>query len=218
MYSEAITVEQVDITTAPWQPVIQANAACREEVIAVVTMGFSTDPIARWVYRRASDYFKHFPGFVRAFGGRAIDAGSADTTGDVTGAALWLPPGVKPDEEALVQLVEMTVEGKTRHDLFAMFDQMAASHPVEPHWYLPMIAVDTFSQNCGIGSLLMNHAVARCDGAGMPAYLESSNPRNIPLYRRFGFEVVGEIQSGDSPPMYPMLRPANAGAAPETIS
>ena len=28
------------------------------------------------------------------------------------------------------------------------------------------------------------------------AYLESSNPRNIPLYERHGFEALGEIQVG----------------------
>ncbi|MCA1748539.1 MAG: hypothetical protein LC634_03060 [Sphingomonadales bacterium] len=44
-----------------------------------------------------------------------------------------------------------------------------------------------------------------------PAYLESSNPRNISLYLRHGFEIVGEIQHGSSPVMTPMLRPARAG-------
>ena len=39
------------------------------------------------------------------------------------------------------------------------------------------------------------------------AYLESSNPLNVPLYERFGFEVIAEIQAGDSPAIWPMLRP-----------
>lgn len=44
---------------------------------------------------------------------------------------------------------------------------------------------------------------------GAVAYLESSNPLNVPLYERFGFEVIAEIQTGDSPTIWPMLRPAN---------
>jgi ribosomal protein S18 acetylase RimI-like enzyme len=52
----------------------------------------------------------------------------------------------------------------------------------------------------------MRHAVARCDQEGLPAYLESSNPRNISLYRRHGFEVMGEIQIGAAPIVTPMLR------------
>jgi hypothetical protein len=39
----------------------------------------------------------------------------------------------------------------------------------------------------------------------VPAYLESTNPRNIPLYRRHGFEPTGAIRSGSSPTLVPML-------------
>jgi hypothetical protein len=35
---------------------------------------------------------------------------------------------------------------------------------------------------------------------------ESTNPRNVPLYERHGFERLGTIQSGSSPPLFPMLR------------
>jgi hypothetical protein len=38
------------------------------------------------------------------------------------------------------------------------------------------------------------------------AYLESTNPKNIPLYERHGFEVLGTIQVGTSPAVCPMLR------------
>ena len=44
------------------------------------------------------------------------------------------------------------------------------------------------------------------DEDGTPAYLESSNPVNISLYQRHGFEVLGTIQVGTSPPITPMLR------------
>ena len=51
-------------------------------------------------------------------------------------------------------------------------------------------------------------ALATVDADGMPAYLESTNPRNVPLYERFGFRVTAEIQAGSSPPMHAMWRPA----------
>jgi ribosomal protein S18 acetylase RimI-like enzyme len=48
----------------------------------------------------------------------------------------------------------------------------------------------------------------RCDREHLPAYLESSNPANIGLYQRHGFEITGTIQAESSPPVTPMLRAA----------
>src|SRR5437868_3620424 len=38
------------------------------------------------------------------------------------------------------------------------------------------------------------------DAAGMPAYLEASNPANVPLYERYGFRVAGAFDLPDSGP------------------
>jgi hypothetical protein len=41
-----------------------------------------------------------------------------------------------------------------------------------------------------------------------PAYLESSNLRNVPLYQRFGFDAIEEISlPEDGPTLWTMLRP-----------
>ncbi len=91
-------------------------------------------------------------------------------------------------------------------DLLATFEKMEQWHPKEPHWYLPLIGVEPNAQGNGLGGALMRHALARCDQEGALAYLESSNPRNISLYERHGFEVMGEIQLGAGPLVTPMLR------------
>ena len=62
----------------------------------------------------------------------------------------------------------------------------------------------------------MASAFADCDRAGLPAYLESTNPRNMTLNQRHGFKAIGQIQVGTSPPMVPMLPPgASSGVAVE---
>lgn len=68
-----------------------------------------------------------------------------------------------------------------------ILEQMGQFHPEEPHWYLPTLGVDPIFQNCGQGSALLRKALKQCDEDGLTAYLESSNPRNIPLYERHGF-------------------------------
>jgi ribosomal protein S18 acetylase RimI-like enzyme len=146
------------------------------------------------------------PSFTRAFGGGAFVHNGAYCTDDYAGAALWLRPNAHPDEQALGDVLERTVSASIRGDLFKVFEQMAKYHPAEPHWYLPLIGVDPAHQGKGYGSALMTYALQQCDRDHAPAYLESTNPRNISLYRRHGFEVLGTIQVGGSPPLVPMLR------------
>ena len=44
----------------------------------------------------------------------------------------------------------------------------------------------------------------------MPAYLEATSRRSVPLYQRHGFEILGTVQINDtSPAITPMLRKPN---------
>jgi ribosomal protein S18 acetylase RimI-like enzyme len=208
MDSAAARVETAGRTEGPPAlPVKAATAADAERVTAVLTLAFSADPAVRWVYPDLQQYWSCWPDFVRAFGGRAFDHGTAEHTDGYAGAALWLPPGVHPDDDALVALLQRSVTEHDQEEVFAVLEQMGHFHPSEPHWYLAILGVDPHWQGRGHGSALLRHALARCDRDHAPAYLESSNPRNNPLYERHGFEVLGTIQVGASPPIWPMVRP-----------
>ncbi|WP_242107198.1 GNAT family N-acetyltransferase [Luteimonas aquatica] len=183
-----------------------ATTSDEDSVIALVVLAFGTDPAARWTWPDPRQYLQHFPDFIRALGGNAFAHRSAYHIDGYAGAALWLPPGIAPDEDRLVALLQRTGSASVQEDLLAVFEHMGRYHPEEPHWYLPFIGVDPLQQGKGQGGALMRHALVRCDQDHMPAYLESSNPKNIPLYRRYGFELLGTIQAGGSPPIFPMLR------------
>jgi len=177
-----------------------------DQAIGTVVLAFSADPVARWFYPDPHQYLLHLPSFVRAFAGKAFEHNSAYYVDGYLGAALWLPPDIHPDEDALVALLQRTIPEENQQEIFAFIEQMDSSHPSESHWYLPMIGVDPAKQGNGYGSALLKHALERCDGEGKLAYLESSSPKSIPLYQRHGFELLGTIQVGKSPPLFPMLR------------
>lgn len=179
-----------------------------EQAVAVIVLAFSTDPAARWTYPDPKQYLAHFPAIVRAFGGKALAHGTGHHASGFAGAALWLAPGIQPDEEAVGAVLRRSVPAGRQEAVFGVFEQMARYHPREPHWYLPLIGVDPVHQRKGHGSALLHHALRRCDRDRAPAYLESTNPANIPLYERHGFEVLATIQVGSSPPIFPMLRAA----------
>jgi ribosomal protein S18 acetylase RimI-like enzyme len=193
-------------------PVIRsASAADEAGVISVITLAFGGDPMARWSMRDPARFLAAMPDVVRAFGGAGFAHDSVYCTEGCTAAAMWLPPGVGPDSERLGELITGAAPPEIMPDLERVFAEMERFHPSEPHWYLPLIGVDPASQGQGLGSALMRHALQRVDADGMPAYLESSNPRNIPLYQRHGFEILGTIQVGSSPQLVPMRRPPRAG-------
>jgi len=177
-----------------------------DQAVSTVVLAFSTDPAARWLYPDPQQYAVNFPSFVRIFGGKAFEQGSAYSVDGFLGAALWLPPGVHPDAEALAALIQRSVSEDKLEEVLAVFEQMDSYHPTEPHWYLPLIGVHPAQQGRGYGSALMEHALIQCDRDKKLAYLESSNPRNITLHERHGFELLGTIQVGLSPPISPMLR------------
>ena len=195
---------QERITTA-W-PVKTAKASEVERVVSVLVRAFRADPALRWCYPGAAQYRAHFPDFVRAFAGRAFEHGTAYGVNDYAGAALWLPPGVHPDDDALTALIERTVPPQDQEEVFAVFEQMAAYHPSEPHWYLALIGVEPALRGKGYGSALLEPVLSACDRDRIPAYLESSNPTNVPFYERHGFALLGTVQVGASPPIFPMVR------------
>jgi len=186
--------------------IITVTAADAERIIAVLTLAFGTDPGVRWTYPDPQQYLRHFPSLVQVFGGKAFTHGSAYTVDGYAGAALWLPPGISPDDDAMDTLLQRTVPAPVYTDLLAVFAQVRPYLPQEPYWYLPLIGVDPFHQGKGVGTALMHHALLACDRYHTPAYLESTNPQNIPLYERHRFVVLGTIQVGTSPTIFPMLR------------
>jgi ribosomal protein S18 acetylase RimI-like enzyme len=176
-------------------------------VLNTITLAFAADPPSRWLYPDDGDYLGHFPAFIKALGGAALYGGTAFATEGFSGTALWLAPDLSPDEEALMRVVE-TIAPDRRADMGAVIEQMERYHPSEPHWYLPFIAVRPSHQGRGLGGTLLRRGLCEADAAELPAYLESTNPRNQPLYERHGFEAIGEIRVGTCPPIVPMLRKA----------
>src|SRR5688572_11316436 len=97
----------------------------RERAIAVVNAAFRNDPISRWVYPDDAAYEAAFSRIISAMSGRAFDHGSAYATGDLGGVALWLPPGVESDGEAMGAVMEETVDPALMDDLAGFSEVMA---------------------------------------------------------------------------------------------
>lgn len=182
----------------------------KARLMQTIVLGFSADPMARWATPDPAVYLDRRDEFFDAFGGAAFDHRTAFVADDGAAVATWLPPGVDADSERMEAIMADQTPEHRKEEMAEFFAKMEASRLKEPHWYLPLIAADPARQGQGLGTALMEVAIAHIDEDGRPAYLDSSNPRNVPLYERFGFECVGEIKTRTSPVQFPMVRRARS--------
>lgn len=185
----------------------RATSAEAEDCLTVLSLAFCNDPAMRWMFPQPSQYAQGLPHFAQAFGGAAFQQATAFYIEGFRAVALWLPPHSQPDEAALMTLIQEGVEESQQPALAAILEQLEGHHPPAPHWHLAIIGTDPIYQGQGYGSALLAHTLATCDQQQALVYLEATNPRSVALYQQHGFEVLGTVQAGNSPTLYPMLRP-----------
>jgi ribosomal protein S18 acetylase RimI-like enzyme len=135
--------------------------------------------------------------------------GECFATEDLSGAALWSPPGtwrIGVLEQLWLTPRMLRVFGRRALVAMKILDGMQAKHPKESHRYLAVIGTDPSRQGQGIGTQLLSPMLARCDRERIPAYLESSNEKNLPFYRRHGFEEVDVYDTPVGPRIWLMWR------------
>ena len=176
----------------------------------ILADSFLYDPVMNWVIPNTRLY----AGFFRTLAETLfLPHQHAYLEKNGNGAALWLPPGVSFEMPVtagqvfmLLRLV-LTRGPKVIPRLLAVQKTMEKYHPRQPHYYLQSVGARQASQGRGIGSALLKQVTPLCDRDQLPAYLESSSEKNLPLYERHGFEVFHrENIGGDGPPMWFMLR------------
>jgi ribosomal protein S18 acetylase RimI-like enzyme len=180
----------------------------RHEVIATLVAAFRDDPAVRSLYPTDLEYVRFFPGLLMAFGGRAFKEGTVDQDVQGVAAALWFPPEVEPDGDAILNHLNVSIPKKRLAPLAIGMEMQGALHPEEPHWYLPWMGVVPEAQGMGIGAALLRDGLARADAERMPVYTEVTNRRAAVFYARHGFETKSTIDLPGYPEIVTMWRPA----------
>lgn len=186
-----------------------ATSADALELAAVLARAFRDDPLHRWMLPTESDRARKSHRLWLPVLRPRIGDGTVLTTGEREGAAIWCAPErIEPGrvESARVALAVFPLLWRRALLVARGMSRMQAAHPPVPHWYLLGLGTDPVHQNRGVGSALLRPILDRCDADRLPAYLESSNSRNTPLYERHGFEVCGAIELPKGPTIWPMLR------------
>ena len=126
--------------------------------------------------------------------------------------AVWLPPGEPELTDAETVVMDRLLSelfGPRKPQLDELFDQFDAHHPHDvPHYYLSWWGTHRGHAGQGIGTALMQDSLARIDAERLPAYLESTNPVNLPRYEALGFQARGTFGPPGGPVVTTMWRSA----------
>lgn len=206
-------VATVRIMTTAQVEVARATRADADRAGRALAGAFVDDPVFSWlippgVRRRDERMVTFFTSMSRSYLRRGKPVYLA---GAGVGGALWSAPGswaLPTTEVARESRRAFTAFGPNLLRALRVQLQVESKHPKEPkHWYLGYLGVAPGHQGQGIGAAMLREVLAEADAAGLPAYLESSNERNLSLYQRHGFDVVESFPAlGSGPTIWRMWR------------
>jgi ribosomal protein S18 acetylase RimI-like enzyme len=207
------------VVPEPALPVVRrATADDIDPMAAQLARTFWDDPVTSHIFRNEARRDAGLRAYFRTqMRSDYMPFGGCYTAEGYAGSAIWAPAG-KPLLTGLSGIMTMLpvlpyVASNLRTTL-RLLNLIESMHPREPHWYLATLGTAVDQQGKGIGGALMRPVLAHCDEERLPCYLESSKERNVPFYRRHGFEVVREVQlPASGPPLWTMWRDPRPAAA-----
>jgi GNAT superfamily N-acetyltransferase len=193
------------------RPARRDEAALLGEVLADA---FAEDPVFAWLIppevRGRDDRMRAF--FTSMSRGYLRQGKPCYLTDDASAAALWAAPGAwaMPLSQIILEAVPSGLAFR-HHLIRALRTQLQVErlHAAQSarHWYLGYLGTRRDRQGQGLGTQMLQEVLTGPDADGVPAYLESSSERNLSLYERNGFRVIGELRAlGHGPTIWRMWR------------
>lgn len=180
-------------------------ARLREDQIdagaGVLARAFHTDPPFVYALPEPGERGRVMPLVMKAFVTYAHLFGAPLTTaGAPEAVALWLPlddlrETPEQDRRAGIDQIPRILgrEAFTRLMHIGAFSEAFHSRCAPGrHLYLQFLGVEPARQGIGLGSALVRVMFERADAERIPCYLDTFNPRNVPLYKKHGFKVMLE--------------------------
>jgi ribosomal protein S18 acetylase RimI-like enzyme len=195
-------------------PIRSATATDVPTAAQVLADAFTGSPWTRWTVAEDDHIRRLLALHATYLTDVALPHGRVDVieiTGTGIGAvAAWMPGDELPDsvwQRVAATVVELAGGRAAAADAA---DALLAPHrPTLPHVTLATIGVSAHLQGRGLGTALLETGLRAVDRAELPAHLETSDPRNVPLYERHGFVVTAAVDLPDGGPRtWSMLRPA----------
>jgi GNAT superfamily N-acetyltransferase len=180
----------------------------QDRAVETLALAFFDDPLLGWIFENPTRRADNLRSWWRWIIENAPGHAELRATDDDLSAAIWYGPD--PDDSAghtdfpamLIGLIG--VEAARRK--LAGLAVIPAARPTVRHWYLGAVGTRPNAQRRGSAVRVVRPVLDQCDAAGVLAYLESSNPRNVTFYERLGFVAVEAISLPGGPTLTGMQR------------
>lgn len=190
--------------------ILLADGGQHGAVVATLSDAFMTDPAMAHIMPDGAARRKMLPRlFTLLVDGDAVAGQVMRSEGDES-AALWRNPGMAKDETRTsfgLLLTMIQLFGFALPRAMAIADSISAHLPDGRYHYLHFVGVRAAHQGKGWGGAIIREGLARADADGLPTWLETATPENVPLYQRLGFktQVEWDIPKG-GPHFWGMMR------------
>lgn len=181
-----------------------------DQALDILSDGFFDNPVLAFVFPDESKRLESIAAWFRFWIDFYGDQGILVVDESGQGAALWQPPDAPSlDGESFGGLVKVVKAHNGEERGNEVIGALAGfPMPTERRYYLNGIAARRGARAQGIGARLLEPFLERSDAEDIPIYLESSNPRNLSFYLRYGFEKEGPALDlpGEPAVLQPMWR------------
>lgn len=180
----------------------------------ILARGFFDDPMFSFVFSKTENRLDALAAFLKVFLADTVRRGEVLIMPN-KGAIAWYPSDVKVfDDEfnnVLAELIEVTITfgGMSAAERFEQIcSQIEKFEPKQAYCEIILIALIPEARGKGIGRDLLSPVLNHADEQQVGCYLVSSNPRNIPFYKRQGFRQTSLIPTDSAISLNGMWRDA----------
>jgi ribosomal protein S18 acetylase RimI-like enzyme len=176
----------------------RATADQRGLVVDILSESFESNKSVNYVVKQDAERKQRIRGLM----GYSFDVcnafGEVWLSDDTKAAALVLFPEKKKTTTASIwwdiKLAASVIGVSRVGQVLGRESKIKAFHPKQPFAYLWFVGVSPQYQNKGIGSALLVELIQRYTQQARPIYLETSVDRNLPWYKKHGFEIFETLQ------------------------
>jgi ribosomal protein S18 acetylase RimI-like enzyme len=201
------------------------------DAAALLTRAFDHDPFNRHLFLDDESRRRVYQALTQPAVARAIPYGHAFAVADeatLRGLAIWGPPphvilpsgpslrmlpaigrDLAPAIGAIPVLARLGVGSPQQIASWSRGKKRAAAEARrEPRWHLAALATDPAHQRRGTAGRLLRHMLERADADRLGVWLETTDPRNVALYERYGFGTLAYVEGpAFLPDWWTMVRP-----------